>query len=121
MGVSSRGSAFQGQEVRRSLAWRARFDSSNRLDEFLGEEIPLSRQFASPNRDGGVMRKLLLVASLFAVAAVLASPASAGTTNVSVSMSFTEPIIPAINSGCPVIADGFCGSGVVVPFGHATE
>jgi len=67
------------------------------------------------------MRKLLLIASLFAVAAVLASPASAATTNVSVSMSFTEPIHPDINSGCPVFPDGFCGTGAVVPFGYATE
>jgi len=67
------------------------------------------------------MRKLLVVASLLAIAAVLASQASAGTTNVSVSMSFTEPILQDIKSGCPVFPDGFCGTGVVVPFGQATE
>jgi hypothetical protein len=69
------------------------------------------------------MRKLLGFTGLFAVSvlALAASPVSAGTTNVSVSMSFTEPILQNINSGCPVLPDGFCGNGVVVPFGHATE
>jgi hypothetical protein len=36
-------------------------------------------------------------------------------------MSFTEPVIPDIVSGCPVLPKGFCGMGVVVPFGQATE
>ncbi|HJQ51816.1 MAG TPA: hypothetical protein VJ838_14975 [Gaiellaceae bacterium] len=67
------------------------------------------------------MRRLLVIATLFAVSGVLASQALAGTTNVSVSMSFTEPILQDINSGCPVFPNGFCGTGVVVPFGHATE
>lgn len=67
------------------------------------------------------MRKVLVIAGLLAVAGVLASQASAGTSNVSVSMSFTEPILQDIHSGCPVLQDGFCGSGAVVPFGHATE
>src|SRR5215469_5327621 len=67
------------------------------------------------------MRKVLVIAGLLAVAAVLASPAAAGTTNVSVGMSFTEPIMQDIHSGCPTFPDGFCGTGVVVPFGHATE
>jgi hypothetical protein len=67
------------------------------------------------------MRKVLVIAGLFAVAAALASQASAGTAPVSVSMSFTEPILQDIKSGCPVFPDGFCGTGVVVPFGKATE
>ena len=67
------------------------------------------------------MKMVLVIAGLFAVAAVLASPASAATSNVSVSMSFTEPIMQDIHSGCPTFPDGFCGTGVVVPFGHATE
>jgi len=67
------------------------------------------------------MRRLLVIATLFAVSGVLVSQALAGTTNVSVSMSFTEPILQDINSGCPVYPSGFCGTGVVVPFGHATE
>jgi hypothetical protein len=67
------------------------------------------------------MSKVLVIACMLAVAAVLVSQASAGTSNVSVSMSFTEPILQDIHSGCPVLQDGFCGSGVVVPFGHATE
>jgi hypothetical protein len=36
-------------------------------------------------------------------------------------LSFTEPFLQDVNSGCPVIASGFCGTGVVLPFGHATE
>jgi hypothetical protein len=67
------------------------------------------------------MRRLLVIAVVFAVCGVLASQASAGTTSVSVSMSFTEPILQDIKSGCPVFPDGFCGTGVVVPFGQATE
>lgn len=67
------------------------------------------------------MRKLLVIASLFAVFAAVASQASAGTAQVSVSMSFTEPILQDVKSGCPVFPDGFCGTGVVVPFGKATE
>jgi hypothetical protein len=68
------------------------------------------------------MRKLLGCTGLLAVfgLALAASPVSAATTNVSVKMSFTEPIIQNIKSGCPV-PDGFCGNGAVVPFGHATE
>jgi hypothetical protein len=67
------------------------------------------------------MRRLLVIASLLVVSGVLASQASAGTTTVSVSMSFTEPILQDIHSGCPTFPNGFCGTGVVVPFGAATE
>lgn len=51
----------------------------------------------------------------------LAAPAAAGTTTVPVSMTFTEPLIPGFVKGCPVAPEGFCGSGEVIPFGHATE
>jgi hypothetical protein len=69
------------------------------------------------------MPKLLGFTALLAVfiLTLAASPVSAATKDVSVSMSFTEPFHQDINSGCPVIADGFCGNGVVVPYGHATE
>jgi hypothetical protein len=66
------------------------------------------------------MRRLLVFIGLVASCAVVAQQAAAGTTTVSVSMSFTEPVVQNIRSGCP-IQDGFCGMGVVVPFGHATE
>ena len=67
------------------------------------------------------MRRMLVIAGLLVVASTaFASQATAGTTTVSVRMSFTEPIIQNIRSGCPV-SDGFCGMGIVVPFGHATE
>jgi hypothetical protein len=40
---------------------------------------------------------------------------------ISVSMTFTEPVAPAFKGDCPVFPEGFCGSGEVIPFGHATE
>jgi hypothetical protein len=49
-----------------------------------------------------------------------ASQAMAATT-VPVSMTFNEPILPDILSGCAVFPDGFCGSGQVIPFGQANE
>ena len=69
------------------------------------------------------MRRMLVIAGLLVVASTaFASQATAGTTTVSVRMSFTEPIIQNVRSGCPVLVlDGFCGMGIVVPFGHATE
>jgi hypothetical protein len=41
-------------------------------------------------------------------------------TTVPVSMTFTEPIVPAANSGCN-FETGSCGHGQVIPFGQATE
>ena len=47
---------------------------------------------------------------------------STADTRVSVSMTFTEPIVPAIKSGdCPVSPEGLCGRGEVIPFGQASE
>ncbi len=66
------------------------------------------------------MRRLLLVAGLVIVSLAFASQAVANTT-VSVSMTFTEPIVPGFVKGCPVAPEGFCGSGEVIPLGHATE
>ena len=70
------------------------------------------------------MRKLAaLAAGLAAMLVAFASPAIASTTS-SVKMSFTEPIVQNINSGCPTFGlpqGGFCGNGIVVPYGHATE
>ena len=65
-------------------------------------------------------RRLVLLCGVVALLATLAQGAPAGTSNVSVSMTFTEPIVYDVNSGCPVDT-GFCGSGIVVPYGHATE
>ena len=68
------------------------------------------------------MRRLLLLLGFVAICLAFASQAAAGTTTtVPVSMTFTEPILKDIRTGCPVFPDGFCGSGIVVPFGHATE
>ena len=52
-----------------------------------------------------------------------AAQASAVTT-VPVSMSFTEPHNPAIQSECPARGSanfGLCGNGSFLPYGHATE
>jgi hypothetical protein len=65
------------------------------------------------------MRRLLLLGGLVLTVLAFASQASASTT-VSVSMTFTEPIIPGLVKGCPV-ADGFCGNGQVIPLGQANE
>jgi hypothetical protein len=47
---------------------------------------------------------------------------STADTRVSVSMTFTESVAPAIKSGdCPVSPEGFCGRGEVIPFGQAIE
>ena len=70
------------------------------------------------------MRKLAALAAVLAAMLVaFASPAIASTTT-SVKMSFTEPIQPDVNSGCPALGlpqGGFCGNGDVVPYGNATE
>jgi hypothetical protein len=67
------------------------------------------------------MRRLLLLGALAIAVLAFASQAAANTT-VQVSMTFTEPIVPGFKSGdCPVVPDGFCGSGEVIPLGHATE
>jgi hypothetical protein len=37
-------------------------------------------------------------------------------------MTFAEPIMPGVVHGCPISPmNGLCGSGEVIPFGHATE
>jgi hypothetical protein len=67
------------------------------------------------------MRRLLFLLASVALFGVLVQQAGAGTTAVSVSMSFTEPVVQNVQSGCPVLPNGGCGNGTVVPFGHATE
>ena len=67
------------------------------------------------------MHRLLMLGGLAVAVLAFASQAIANTT-VQVSMTFTEPIVPAFKSGdCPVVPEGFCGSGQVIPLGHATE
>ena len=69
------------------------------------------------------MKKVLALAlasgALMLLSTALASPARAATT-VPVSMTLTEPLVPAANSGCN-LATGSCGHGYVNPFGQATE
>lgn len=66
-------------------------------------------------------RRLLIPLVLIGLSLTLASQAAAGTSTVAVSMTFTEPTVYDFQSGCPVLPNGGCGNGVVVPFGHATE
>ena len=66
------------------------------------------------------MRRVLLLASLATAALAFAASASANTT-VSVTMHFTEPIVPGFVQGCPVADHGFCGNGEVIPLGHASD
>ena len=69
------------------------------------------------------MKRLLALAltsgALMLLPAAVASPAMAATT-VPVSMTFTEPLVPAANSGCDLHTSS-CGHGQVNPFGQATE
>jgi hypothetical protein len=47
---------------------------------------------------------------------------AAATSTTYVTMHFAEPIAPQAMSGdCPVAPEGFCGTGIVLPFGRATE
>jgi hypothetical protein len=69
--------------------------------------------------------KRLLALALASGAAMLLSTAFTATqamaaTTVPVSMTFTEPLVPAANSGCN-LHTGACGHGQVNPFGQATE
>ena len=72
------------------------------------------------------MRKVALAISILAatgLAALAAMPAAAATT-VSVSMTLTEPLRSGWpgSEPCPDIGlDVNCGSGEVIPFGHATQ
>jgi hypothetical protein len=68
-------------------------------------------------------KRAALIAGLAVMSIAFASPAMASTTTP-VSMTFTEPLVPAMNSGCPALGlpnGGGCGNGIVLPFGHATE
>jgi hypothetical protein len=70
------------------------------------------------------MKRFLALAlgsgALMLLSTAFTTQATAATT-IPVSMTFTEPVIHDINSGCAVLPDGFCGSGQVIPLGHATE
>jgi hypothetical protein len=67
------------------------------------------------------VRAALVLASgaLMLLTTALASPAMAATT-VPVSMTFNEPGVPSVTSGCPQGISS-CGHGQVIPFGQATE
>jgi len=70
------------------------------------------------------MKRVLVLAlasgALMLLSTAFATQAMAATT-VPVKMTFTEPVVHNIHSGCAVLPDGFCGGGQVIPFGHATE
>jgi hypothetical protein len=65
------------------------------------------------------MRRLVLVLGLATMSLVFASQAAASTTT-SITMKFNEPVSPSFNT-CAVFSTGLCGSGLVKPFGQATE
>jgi hypothetical protein len=71
------------------------------------------------------MRRFLSVGSIvLALTASLAFAhrAAAQSTTVSVSMTFAEPNQAGQVRGCPISPmNGLCGSGEVIPFGHATD
>ena len=63
---------------------------------------------------------LLASGALLLLCPAFASQAMAATTT-SVSMTFLEPIVPDIHSGCGVVDVRLCGHGQVAPYGQATE
>jgi hypothetical protein len=70
--------------------------------------------------------KRLFLAMLASGALLLLCPAFASqamaATTTSVSMTFTEPLVPDIHSGCVVFPETRrCGHGQVIPYGQATE
>jgi hypothetical protein len=66
-------------------------------------------------------RILVLVGCAIAFC-VVGAPAATAATGVPISMTFAEPIVPGLVQGCPINPmDGLCGSGQVIPFGHATD
>lgn len=64
------------------------------------------------------MQRFISLLAVATVSAVLASQASANTTQF-VTMTFAEPIHPSIT--CPGFPDVSCGTGEVIPLGQATE
>jgi hypothetical protein len=56
---------------------------------------------------------LMLLSTAFTTTQAMAA------TTVPVSMTFSEPGVPFVNSGCP--QGSSCGHGQVIPFGQATE
>jgi hypothetical protein len=67
------------------------------------------------------MKRSSALFGVIAASWVFGSQAAAATT-VPMSMTFAEPILPGVETGCPIPPNqGLCGSGEVIPFGHATE
>ena len=70
--------------------------------------------------------KRLLIPLLASGALLLLSPAFASqamaATTTSVSMTFTEPLLPDVHGGCVTFPETQrCGHGQVIPYGQATE
>lgn len=66
------------------------------------------------------MRRVATLAGLV-MALFCISPAAADT-NVPLKITITEPAAAPVETvGCPVAPEGFCGTGIVLPFGRATE
>jgi hypothetical protein len=85
--------------------------------------IIAERQFDSRSRSGRVVALFIgPIAAALLVASPLAGASQAwAATTVSTSMTFTESIGSVTSSDCTVFPGGLCGTGNVVPYGHATE
>jgi hypothetical protein len=67
------------------------------------------------------IRRSVAVLAGIVLCLVFAAQAAAGTQDVRVKMTFTEPVVPELKTGCSVVPEGFCGKGWVIPFGKANE
>jgi hypothetical protein len=75
------------------------------------------------------MRKLAVLGAGLAALALGLAPVAAATpamasTATPINMTFDEPVLQDVNSSCPTLGlpdGGFCGNGIVLPYGHATE
>jgi hypothetical protein len=96
---------------------------SKMSDQAIDDPAPSKRQFPIGFKgDENVTGRLALLFGLVMFCLAFTFQAMAGTT-VSVSLTFTEPVM---NKDCPLNVgggpgQGFCGSGEVIPLGHATE
>jgi hypothetical protein len=68
-----------------------------------------------------ILVPLLATGALLLLPSAFASQAMAATAT-SVGMTFIEPFVPDIHSGCVVLTEArVCGHGQVIPYGQATE
>jgi hypothetical protein len=78
----------------------------------------MSLHAVKPTERKDIMRRLCVLGGVVASLAFAAQAAASTTTPIT--MKFNEPVITSART-CPIFPNGFCGSGTVMPFGHATE